>query len=237
MTVSHPQDYFYTHRDRLRFLYQRLKSLVSSHHPRLLDIGCYPPYLLEKAQKLGFQIRGIASQHEPITGPLKKYVVHLNIEKDRLPFKSNFFDLILLTEVLEHLPHSPLFPLQQIKRVLKPKGLLIITTPNAGRLASRLLPLLGKNTYPPLKQLINTPYASDNIYHRHHKEYTRRELKRLISLAGFKIVKLTTITAYTPFRPRPTPDRPILTLLKMLNFIITYLAPPLRDTLYLEATV
>lgn len=229
------KNYYSIHRDRLRILYRRLNLLVKTH-PQLLDIGCYPPYLLEKAQKLGFQISGVASKHEPITSPLEKYVTHLNIEKDKLPYPSNSFDIILLTELLEHLPHSPLFPLQQIRRVLKPDGLLIMTTPNAGRLANRLLPLVGKTTYPPLEQLINTPYASDNIYHRHHKEYTLDELKRLIQLAGFKIVKLTTIIAYTPFRPRLIPDSPPAKLAKLLNFAITILIPPFRDTLYLEAT-
>lgn len=236
MTATHLKEYSYTHRDRLQILYRRLNLLVKTH-PQLLDIGCYPPYLLTRAKKIGFNVKGVASNHEPITGSLKKDVVHLNIEKTKLPYQDNQFDLILFTEVLEHLPHSPLFPLKQIKRVLKPKGLLIMTTPNAGRLANRLLPLVGKTTYPPLDQLLATPYLSSHIYHRHHKEYTLDELKRLVQLAGLKILKLSPIIAYTPFRPRSTADTPILKLAKLLNFLITLLFPPLRDTLYLEATI
>src|SRR5262249_31358454 len=46
-----------------------------------------------------------------------------------LPFRSETFDLVLLLEVIEHLPDIP-HSLREIARVLKPGGTAIVTTPN-----------------------------------------------------------------------------------------------------------
>lgn len=46
-----------------------------------------------------------------------------------LPFKNNYFDCVILTEVLEHTV-SPFLTLEEIHRVLKPSGYLVISTPN-----------------------------------------------------------------------------------------------------------
>jgi len=53
---------------------------------------------------MGAEVFGIASAHEPIAN---KKVSILNIETDRFPYKDNTFDLVLCSEVIEHLPHSP----------------------------------------------------------------------------------------------------------------------------------
>ncbi len=48
---------------------------------------------------------------------------------DRLPFQTNAFDKIILSEVLEHLPDD-LKLLRGVRRALKPGGILAITVPN-----------------------------------------------------------------------------------------------------------
>ena len=57
---------------------------------------------------------------------------HIDIQADtyRLPFCDNVFDVALCTEVLEHL-HTPLRALREMRRVLKPGGKLLLTTPFA----------------------------------------------------------------------------------------------------------
>ena len=47
-----------------------------------------------------------------------------------LPFEDNYFDSVLMTEVLEHVA-SPESVFQEISRVLKPGGTLYLTTPSA----------------------------------------------------------------------------------------------------------
>ena len=58
-----------------------------------------------------------------------------------LPFRSQSFDLVLMLEVIEHLPDIP-HSLREIARVLKPGGIAIVTTPNRLNVISRIHYLL-----------------------------------------------------------------------------------------------
>jgi len=57
-------------------------------------------------------------------------------DAENLPFKENVFDRILLSEVIEHLPH-PLSLIWEIKRILK--GMAVITTPNRQNMISSII--------------------------------------------------------------------------------------------------
>lgn len=70
-------------------------------------------------------------------------VADLDGEDARLPFDSASVDLVICTEVLEHLVMgTPL--VQEIGRVLKPSGTAIISVPNICSLKSRLKVAVGK---------------------------------------------------------------------------------------------
>ncbi|HUF54169.1 MAG TPA: methyltransferase domain-containing protein [Dehalococcoidia bacterium] len=49
----------------------------------------------------------------------------------RLPFADASFDVVVSFETIEHVP-DPMLMLHEIKRVLKPEGLLVVSTPNKG---------------------------------------------------------------------------------------------------------
>ncbi|MDB4119447.1 class I SAM-dependent methyltransferase [Candidatus Pelagibacter sp.] len=53
----------------------------------------------------------------------------INFEKDMLPYKDESFDIVIFTAVIEHL-YSANLVLSEIYRILKPKGIVIIITPN-----------------------------------------------------------------------------------------------------------
>ncbi|MFQ5582299.1 MAG: class I SAM-dependent methyltransferase [Mariprofundaceae bacterium] len=61
----------------------------------------------------------------------------VDLNKDMLPYEDSFFDLITFTEVVEHLEHYRLI-IREAQRVLKPGGLMLITTPNILNLKSRI---------------------------------------------------------------------------------------------------
>lgn len=60
-----------------------------------------------------------------------------------LPFKSDFFDLVIATEILEHVFDTDAL-LSEIRRVLKKDGILIMNVPNCCSLASRINVFLGR---------------------------------------------------------------------------------------------
>ncbi|MDH7514990.1 MAG: class I SAM-dependent methyltransferase [Bacteroidota bacterium] len=61
---------------------------------------------------------------------------------NHLPFENGTFDLALFTEVIEHLTF-PQVMVSELARILKPAGILVITTPNIFSLGNRLATLLG----------------------------------------------------------------------------------------------
>lgn len=169
----------------------------------------------------------------------KSYIKICNIEQDKFPLKDNFFDLVLCTEVLEHLPHSPASALKEMYRVARPGGLLLVTTPNIAHLINRIKLLLGKNVSYPLSHILE----EDNIYHRHNREYTLPELAALCEHAGWKLASQGDplqgyagyFISYTPNRKRNKPESFFTKAAKWLYYCFVSLFPPFQDTLLIIA--
>jgi SAM-dependent methyltransferase len=100
---------------------------------RLLDIGCGKGFLIFCFHKLnkeayGVDVSSYAINHSPLE--IRKNLFLLDVEKNSLPFPNNYFDLITLLDVLEHLHFSSINHLfKEIKRVLIPSGFICITLP------------------------------------------------------------------------------------------------------------
>lgn len=97
----------------------------------ILDIGCgsFPYFLSHTSFKSKFAI----DQQEPNDQSLgiEWFVLDLN-KKPNLPFNNEFFDVVTLLAVVEHLNPTSLIELfKETYRVLKPGGHLILTTPAA----------------------------------------------------------------------------------------------------------
>lgn len=104
---------------------------------------------------------------------------HFNIENDLFPFADASFDIVLFCEIIEHLLMDPAKVLREIRRVLKPRGQLILTTPNISRLENVSRILSGANIY--------DPYSGYGPYGRHNREYNKHELHLLLTYVGFNI--------------------------------------------------
>ncbi|MCK7516128.1 MAG: class I SAM-dependent methyltransferase [Desulfobacterales bacterium] len=73
-------------------------------------------------------------------------IVDLDIEHQRFPFPDNTFDFVLFLEVIEHLITGPTRVLQELARVLKPGGILVLTTDNSNSLYKPSGPGSGNRT-------------------------------------------------------------------------------------------
>lgn len=98
-----------------------------------------------------------------------------------LPYKSSSFDLIFAGEVIEHVVDTDLF-LKEVNRVLKPGGILLLTTPNLSSLENRIRLLFGR--YP---LFIDYCITDDN----HVRAYTHRAIREQLQKHHFSIDILT----------------------------------------------
>lgn len=106
---------------------------------QMLEIGCANGFFLDEARKRGWTVTGIEPSRW--AGEYAKEKLGIKILSSTLEecdFKDAFFDVVVMLDVIEHL-HSPRSALQIINRILKPEGLLVITTPDVDSFLSRLL--------------------------------------------------------------------------------------------------
>jgi len=131
----------------LRYKWYKDKYFKNLKGKKILEIGCgdggVVQFLKDENEVYGVDISknalGLLEQ-QGIKGAL------IDISKEDLPFKDSEFDVIIILEILEHLK-SPQNAIEEIQRVLKKNGKLIISIPN---------PRTGhKFIYPSLFQLKN----------------------------------------------------------------------------------
>ena len=114
------------------------------------------------------------------TGEVVEYSYkQFNIEEDVFPYRDDFFDAVLFCEIIEHLLSDPVHALTEIRRVLKPGGILVLTTPNVARLDNVRKIIAGENVY--------DPYSGYGPYGRHNREYTREDLFNLLTANSFSV--------------------------------------------------
>ena len=98
---------------------------------RILDVGCgsFPYFLSHTSFKEKFAIDQLPPAKEH--GDIHWHTLNLN-EQPNLPFEPDYFDVVTMLAVAEHLnPASLERLLQEAHRTLRPGGHLIITTPAA----------------------------------------------------------------------------------------------------------
>ena len=105
-------------------------ELASQARGRFLDVGCGSGQMVKLAGQLGWDAMGL--EMDPLAVKTARQS-GLNIQQGTSEQLVNYegqFDAILCSHVLEHV-HDPLAMLGQLKRALRPGGLLLMTLPNA----------------------------------------------------------------------------------------------------------
>ncbi|MBI1870492.1 MAG: class I SAM-dependent methyltransferase [Chlamydiae bacterium] len=113
--------------------YGAILKRIPSGLNRILDVGCGDGYLLAQASRFAARVIGIEFEKEGAALAAKKLGSHshcfvLRGSCYQLPFGKRSFDIILLSDVIEHLDNTDLC-LQELGRVLKAEGTLLLTTP------------------------------------------------------------------------------------------------------------
>ncbi len=118
--------------------------------------------------------------------PLVDALPNLRLERDDITkssFESESFDLVLCSEVIEHIPDSKT-ALAEMYRLLRPGGLLILTTPQ------RYSPLevTAKVAFlPGVIDVVRKIYAEPILETGHVNLLTEREVRSQLDAAGFHV--------------------------------------------------
>ncbi len=99
-------------------------------------------------------------------------------------YPGDFFDALLLLDVIEHWHHSPRDLLNRLLAFLKPGGLVVVAMPNSVNLRKRLSVIRGKTNYCSLESF----YFSGESFRGHVREYTREETEKLLEYQGLEPV-------------------------------------------------
>jgi len=147
------------------------KFVGSVKDKRILDIGCsfgwFEAWALKNKCK---EMVGIEPKRELLVEaknqvPEGKYRVGSAL---KIPFKDNSFDIVVVFDVLEHLPKgTEISALKEIERVLKSKGKLYLSTPLSNILSNLL----------------------DLAWYFGHRHYSGKQIKRILSMTNLKIKK------------------------------------------------
>jgi methionine biosynthesis protein MetW len=184
---------------RSRICYNLILNLItnkisSERIKRILDIGCGDGSFIIKFKKhcetFGVDISQNAVKMAKEAG-INAY--ELDVSSEKLPFQNEYFDIIYMGDVIEHLT-NPDFAIKEMARVLKLNGFLVLSTPNLASWINRLLLLLGMQ---PLFSEVSTaktfgrgPRSYNFFPVGHLRLFTYKALKEFLTYYRFNIVKV-----------------------------------------------
>jgi SAM-dependent methyltransferase len=183
------QRYLDMHQNRFADILRLCQSYVPNSYTRVLDIGRseLTAYLLNfyhNLHNLGLDPFIDDGGHREVSN--MDTIPHITFDLLNSRTVSSWpdcgsFDLIVFSEVLEHLCVAPEFVFAILSSLLTEQGVLICSTPNAADFAKRVRLAFGRNPYERLRLYSINP--------GHIREYTRQELFEIAHNAGLSCIR------------------------------------------------
>jgi 2-polyprenyl-3-methyl-5-hydroxy-6-metoxy-1,4-benzoquinol methylase len=138
----------------------------------LLDIGCGTGEFLNACQLDGWSVRGIEPGEAARKAATDNYNLTVGEESAIDSLAEASFEVITMWHVMEHVPNLA-GRVQQLKRLLKPGGLLVIAVPN-------------RNSHD--AEYYGAQWAAYDVP-RHLWHFRPQDMKRLLEQGGFKLTE------------------------------------------------
>ena len=178
---------------------------------RVLEMGAYLQITPALHTRLGYgEVRGCyygrlgRTDHREATSNEGEMfacdIDHFDAEKDVFPYPGEHFSTVLCGELIEHLFEDPMHLMSEVNRILIPGGHFVVTTPNVASL--RGISAILQGYHPGFFPAYIKPSESGEVDARHNREYTPREIHKLLEAAGFEVTLLET----GEFRDAPHPE-------------------------------
>ncbi len=184
---------------RYGLMLRLVSQWTRGRHLRVLEIGPERPAIATAVvQGLGIDARDYESvdSSEISAEALRDAGFHpriLDVSRDDLPFPTASFDVVIASEVIEHLTRPEWF-LRNCRRALRGDGILVMTTPNLAAWFNRYALAVGR-------QPIYTETGEEWVFGRdpfaptsrpvgHLHVLTLRAFRQLVRHAGFDVLEL-----------------------------------------------
>lgn len=192
-------NYCEVHKHRYRYDLRRIVERVTPG-ARVFDFGAFPGVVSEVLTRIRYSV--VAGEFDPEEFPfapsLTFPVLKADANASRINIDSESFDAILMMEVFEHLYRNPIVTMREVLRILKPGGVLYLTTPNGMGLRT-LIKILRKrklnDVYSQWARVEETGIAG------HIREYTPREVSDFLADCGFSDIEVETCNVYKKSNP------------------------------------
>jgi len=175
-----------------------LEELVVSDKDTILEVGCGNGYYLSLLNRLDNETKLTGIDNDSSALQAAKKIIKEKSTKlilgpaEKLPFEDNSFDKVVMSEVIEHVEDENR-SLQEIHRVLKKGGVLVLTTCNLD------YPYLWDPVNWTLQHFFDTHIKSGfwaGIWNQHTRMYKEEQIAQLLKIAGFKVEKVESLTSW-----------------------------------------
>lgn len=155
-------------------------SLSDNKKRKILDIGCARGVFLDLARRYSWDAIGIDLSSQSAEFARTNFGLSVRVGTlEEAGFPDQFFDAVTMWDVIEHL-EDPMRTLKEIRRILKPRGALLIMTPNS----DSLINFIGRVLYFISLGFFIKPI--ELLYDLHHNYYfSERTLGVALSKTGF----------------------------------------------------
>jgi glycosyltransferase involved in cell wall biosynthesis len=175
--VPSPQEYAFKKDDRSS--HDVILGMMQDLPPsRVLDLGCSGGLFASHVRAAGHHVTGVDLVEVPGVRERTDHFIKARLE-DGIPGEAgDGFDVVVVADIIEHLP-QPGLVLNDICRVLRPGGQVMLSVPNFGHWYPRARVVTGMFGYDRRGILDDT----------HLRFFTRRTLRRLVRSSGFDILQ------------------------------------------------
>lgn len=165
------ESHHFWHIAKREYVEMMIKKYTEKKVKNILDIGCGTGKNMEELSKIG-TVFGVDSSSEALGFCKKRGIVRLKKGfAEKIPYESERFDVVTILDVLEHVNDKG--AVTEMERVLKKKGIVIITVPAFPWLWSRWDEILG-----------------------HKKRYTKETLLTLFNEKKWEVKKISYIHSF-----------------------------------------
>lgn len=160
-------------------------------HGRIMDVGCGGGHFLAQAKRKGWSVQGTEYGAKPLQACREKGIPVTEGALDPADHAPDHFDVICSFEVIEHVT-DPVGEVGKMLQLLRPGGLLYLTTPNFNCLARRYAPDNWNVASYPEHLNYFTPRTMHHMLHDH------RLKKRWLKTTGISIERWISKHKATP---------------------------------------